>query len=443
MPQSDGSASEDCLHLDVVVPESVFNNVSAKAPVLVWVYGGGYVYGGKNSVGNPATLLAQAKKNNGEGVIYVAMNYRVGLFGWLSGSTMNSEGGVSNAALYDQRLAMEWVQTNIHLFGGDASRVTVMGESAGAGSIMHQITAYGGSLGAPPFAQAILQSPGFSPVPEDPQQEATFASVITQAQELISANITDLADLRALDFKTIAGLNSVIVARSYPFGTFTFGPVVDGLFVPDMPGKLLYEDRFDAPINVMVGHNSNEGATLTSPFLTSEALLRQNIIAVFPDASNATIDYMENTIWPPVYNGTYPYTTLAARASLITAEISFTCNTRFLNLGYENKTHAYYFTVPPGFHGEDIAYTFYNGDYTTLDSGLAVQPAIATALQTYLTSFAISNVGDPNGAGMPFFPEYQANSTVLELGLAGVGALSVDTTANSRCDWLMQALYEN
>lgn len=401
------------------------------------------MYGGKTSVGNPATLIAQAQKNNGEGVIYVAMNYRVGLFGWLSGSTMNSEGGVSNAALYDQRLALDWVQANIHLFGGDASRVTVIGESAGAGSIMHQITAYGGTNGSAPFAQAILQSPGFAPIPGDAEQEATFNNVLSTAQSLITPNITSLAALRALDFTTLAGLNSVVVARTYPYGTFTFGPTVDGLFVPDMPGKLLAEGKFDDSINVMVGHNSDEGATLTSPFLVTEALLTTNLVAVFPGASNATITYMLNTVWPAVYDGTYTYTTIAERASLITAETSFTCNTRYLDLAFGNATHAYFFTVPPGYHGEDIAYTFYNGDDTTVNDGLPVQVAVATALQSYITSFAISEDGNPNGVGMPFFPTYQSNSTVLELGIGTIGDLSVDTTANSRCDWLMTAPYES
>lgn len=67
------------------------------------------------------------------------MNYRLGAFGWLSGPTFQ-ESGTANLGLYDQRLALEWVQANIHLFGGDPNRVTVFGESAGGGSIMHQIT---------------------------------------------------------------------------------------------------------------------------------------------------------------------------------------------------------------------------------------------------------------------------------------------------------------
>lgn len=319
--------------------------------------------------------------------------------------------------------------------------MTVLGESAGAGSIMHQITAYGGAQGSAPFSQAILQSPGFPPVPGNAEQEATFQSVLTQAQSLISSDITDVAALRDVDFETLAGLNTIVVARSAPYGTFTFGPVVDGTFVPAMPGKLLLEGKFDSSLNIMVGHNSDEGLEFTSPFLTTEALLEENLESVFPTATNDTISYMLNTLWPAIYDGSYGYTTLFERASVITAEVSFTCNTRFLDLAFENLTHAYYFTVPPGLHGEDIAYTFFNGDTTTSDDGLPVNATVATTLQKYITNFATSECGDPNGDDVPFFPFYQGNSTTLVLGDEGLGALVKDTTANERCGWLMQALY--
>ncbi len=78
-PALDPRTSEDCLFLDVIVPENVFEK-NTSAPVLVWVYGGGYVYGDKTSVGNPATLISKGLENGGEGVIFVAMNYRLGLF---------------------------------------------------------------------------------------------------------------------------------------------------------------------------------------------------------------------------------------------------------------------------------------------------------------------------------------------------------------------------
>lgn len=107
------------------------------------MYGGGYVTGSKTA-NDPSGLLQASQPNTTEGMIFVAMNYRLGLYGFLSGPTFQAANGTGNAGFWDQRLALQWVQKHIHLFGGDPNRVTVMGESAGASSIMHQITAFEG-----------------------------------------------------------------------------------------------------------------------------------------------------------------------------------------------------------------------------------------------------------------------------------------------------------
>lgn len=93
-------------------------------------YGGGYTIGTKDTT-DPSGLIMSSQGNGGPGAIFVAVNYRLGAFGWLSGPTLQAAGGVSNAGLYDQRLAIEWVAKNIHLFGGDAEKITLLGESAG------------------------------------------------------------------------------------------------------------------------------------------------------------------------------------------------------------------------------------------------------------------------------------------------------------------------
>lgn len=162
IPPADPRTTEDCLFLDVIVPQSIFNKKKSKknrrgAAVLVWIYGGGYTGGSKTGGFNPTGLLARSEDNGDDGVIYVAINYRLGAFGWLSGPTFQ-ENGTANAALHDQRFALEWVQKHIGKFGGDPKRVTVFGESAGGGSIMGQITAYGGKKGPAPFAQVSLST---------------------------------------------------------------------------------------------------------------------------------------------------------------------------------------------------------------------------------------------------------------------------------------------
>jgi carboxylesterase type B len=85
--------------------------------VLVWIHGGGYTASHKSSQFNPAGLLAKSRNNDNSGVVFVSINYRLGAFGWLSGPTFQ-EDGVANVGLYDQRLALEWVQSEISKFGG-------------------------------------------------------------------------------------------------------------------------------------------------------------------------------------------------------------------------------------------------------------------------------------------------------------------------------------
>lgn len=108
------------------------------------------------------------------------------------------------------------MQKYIHLFGGDPKRVTVFGESAGAGSIMHQITAYGGAQGASPFQKAILQSPGFAPLPTNDEQEQLFNMT------LAAANVSTVQQLRQLSSAKLQQVNLQIVTNS-SYGLFTYG----------------------------------------------------------------------------------------------------------------------------------------------------------------------------------------------------------------------------
>lgn len=158
------SETEDCLYLDVLVPKPILErrHHSKGAPVMVWIYGGGFVIGSKSDDLNAPGLIKRSMDTTGsDGVVYVALNYRLGNFGTLGGPLFRSQGGDSNAGFLDQRMALEWVQENIHRFGGDPSRITVFGESGGAGAIARQITASGPGAHFPtvPFQQAIFQSP--------------------------------------------------------------------------------------------------------------------------------------------------------------------------------------------------------------------------------------------------------------------------------------------
>ncbi|KFY90305.1 hypothetical protein V500_05211 [Pseudogymnoascus sp. VKM F-4518 (FW-2643)] len=440
IPKPVAGTTEDCLFLDVYAPKSIYDarrTKHKKGGVLVWIYGGGYTAGVKTGNGNPATLLDSARDGNEKGIIFVALNYRLGMFGWLSGPTYQAS-GTANIGLHDQRLALEWVQKNIHLFGGDPNRVTVIGESAGGGSIMHQITAYGGLKGKVPFQQAIAQSPGWVPSPSNYQNEAVYEKTLAFASLIAQKQVTTLDELRNLTTEQLYYTNYAVTGLSN-YGTFTYGPTVDGDFAPKLPAELLLHGQFDKNIKVMLGHNSEEGFLFASPFVTNDSDLKAYLQGSVPAILPTALDTVVETLYPPNFNGSLPYTTQLSRTSVLVSESVFTCNTRALDLAFGNKTYSYYFSVPPGLHGEDVAYTFFNGDTSTSNQGLPVDATVAAALQDYITSFAMN--GNPNEVGVPFFPLYGGNSSTQVIAIGKLGSQVTDTAANERCAWWQKALY--
>ncbi|KAH6714768.1 carboxylesterase family protein-like protein, partial [Leptodontidium sp. MPI-SDFR-AT-0119] len=428
----DRSESEDCLFLDVFVPKSVLTKAGQGfgAPVLVWIYGGGYTIGNKHN--DPAGLLAASGNSSNGEIIYVSINYRLGAFGFQAGPSFNAEGGVSNVGLYDQRFALEWIQKYIHIFGGDKNRVTIFGESAGGGSIMHQITAYGGTKGKVPFQQAIPQSPGWWPSQSNVQTENTYQTFLRLT------NTSSLAELRALPSEALIRANAQQVVYESAWGQFTYGPVVDGNFVPLQPGQLLAQGNFGKDVRVMVGHNANEGALFTPPYIQSDETLQSHLRTVFPAITQQTIDYVTQTLYPPVFDGSHPYRDQYSRANLIISEGIFTCNTNYLSTAYGNKTYSYLFAVPPALHSQDVSYTYFTGGAPS-DYPLGVSNiTIATAIQQFITSFAKD--GRPSANNIRQFNMYGPNASILRFNVTDIDEIR-DSNANTRCAWWQKALF--
>src|SRR5882757_8137141 len=143
--------SEDCLTLNIWSPAKSPNE---RLPVMVWIFGGSFVFG------SAAEERADGMTFAREGIVYVTINYRVGMFGFLAHPALGAEspnGTSGNYGLLDQIAALRWVRENIEQFGGDPERVTVFGVSAGAASISLLLTS---PLATGLFKQVILQSPG-------------------------------------------------------------------------------------------------------------------------------------------------------------------------------------------------------------------------------------------------------------------------------------------
>ncbi|KAI1319952.1 carboxylesterase [Xylariaceae sp. FL0255] len=427
---SNPTQSESCLLLDIYVPAKTFERgAEAEAAVLVWIHGGGFTFGSKTSSGDPAGLISRAELDHQEGLIFVSLNYRLGLYGWLAG-----EGVTPNLGLYDQRFALEWIQQNIHLFGGNPERVTVMGESAGASSILHQITAYGGSKSVP-FHQAIPQSPAFQfNINPAVGYETTFAV----ASKVTGKSITTVDQLRELNSSILSTINEDTVYLAN-HGDFNFGPAPDGTFVPKLPQILLSEGKFAHDVNLLISHCGNESVEF-APEISTEAQLLSGLQATFPEASNTTINTLLTDIYPPPSAST-SWKTEFARAVQFTTDAFFACTTTYLAHAKGNTTYNYLFAYPPGYHAEDTPYVFFNGDTSTSDDGLPVNAKLATALQEYIVAFVMR--GDPNAnpEGLPNFPEYGKDSIVLDLSTAGV-TTTVDDMRNPRCVWWQKAMIE-
>lgn len=235
-----GPMSEDCLSLNIWAPADARN-----APVLVWIHGGALTTGASSERMYDGARLAQ------RGVIVVSINYRLGVLGYLAHPALSAESrrNISgNYGLLDQIEALRWIRRNIGAFGGDASNVTIAGESAGALSVMYLMAAPD-ARGL--FHRAIAQSAYMitapvlrnSPYADLPASEPVGVWLGTQ----LGAN--DLAALRSMDAEAIT--NAAVRAGYFPLGT------IDGRIL-----RRQITDVFDrgeqAPVPILAGFNAGE-----------------------------------------------------------------------------------------------------------------------------------------------------------------------------------------
>ncbi|KIW64075.1 hypothetical protein PV04_09033 [Phialophora macrospora] len=197
-----------CLNLNIYAPPSSLSpGPSSKLPVLVWIHGGAFNVG-DNTVQFDGNHLVKKSVEVGQPVIVVAINYRLNLFGSVSSRELADEAKglgeahVPNQGLDDQRIALQWVQSYIHHFGGDPGKVTLCGESAGAYSVIYHLK---GNI--PLFQQAMMQSPPLMPLRTTEEAQAAFDKLVASAGISVDASSAEkLAALRALSTQELIDL---------------------------------------------------------------------------------------------------------------------------------------------------------------------------------------------------------------------------------------------
>ena len=395
--------SEDCLTLNVWTTN--LERDSAPQPVIVWIHGGSNIAGTSSRPRYDGTTLAR------RGVVVVSINYRVGVMGFFAHPALSREGRAhasGNYALLDILAALGWVQRNVAAFGGDSTRVTVYGQSAGANNIVH--------LMASPLAKGLFHRA----IPQSGAPMDGLASLTTAEQfgTIFARSLGVTLDSTARDDDVLKALRAVPAAnvqqaQSVFLQSGIFQPIVDGLVLREMTARIFDRGR-QLSVPMMLGSTSLEMSTLPMPrFAPTVNGYRRWIADTFGKAGDSVLV-------------SYPARTdvdvdLAARR--LVTDFYFTCQTRMAARAMA-KVNAdaflYQFTrVPPGdeslgaSHGADIDYIF--NARVPAPRREHADSVLSETMVGYWLRFAAT--GNPNADGLPPWPAYrEADEMFQELG---------------------------
>lgn len=230
---------EDCLYLNIYTPTTILDK---RYPVMVYIHGGSFV------AGTPVRDVSPGEFIPVGGVILVTVQYRLGVLGFFSTGTHEAPG---NVGLHDQVQALEWVQQNIASFGGDRTKVTLLGESAGGASVTFL---YLTPLSKGLFHRAIaISGVDFCPFAIKPKKDVLKLSA-SVAKNLACSSKSPSEMLKCLRSVPV----SILMSKGVSFpGLLT--PFVDSCFLPDDPRKMRKEGRFHK-LPLMTGFVSHEGS---------------------------------------------------------------------------------------------------------------------------------------------------------------------------------------
>jgi para-nitrobenzyl esterase len=426
--------SEDCLYLNVWAPTK---RADAPLPVMVWVHGGSNVNGSGSFVAYRGQRLAA------KGVVVVSMNYRLGALGYLAHPELSRESGhgaSGNYGMMDVVAALKWVQANIGAFGGDPANVTVFGHSAGARNIDHLLVS---PLARGLFRRAIAQSGGnFGPsgtLQGNAYLPAAEAGGLRFAKQL---GAHSLAELRAIPAKRLIEAPTD-AWRGQPSAPSTLA-IVDGYVVPSDP-YTLHASGKAAPVDLLLGYTADEGVNSPVPPKDAAAFaaevrqtygdFAERFLAFYPARNDAEAKRSQQRI-----HGEVVYKWQIASWGRIHAATG------------QGRTWFYRFSHTPGIgpfrslgpgHGAEINYVFDFPKrgmryFTQLPWNARRDIALIDTIQGYWVNFA--RTGDPNGPGLPKWPQFGAGQTVLEIGDQAHATQWPDAREHELMDTYMDAL---
>ncbi|KAF9553428.1 carotenoid ester lipase precursor [Agrocybe pediades] len=415
--------SEDCLTINVITPSTATSR--SKLPVVIWIYGGGGsllgfmdAYDG-NVIVDRSILL-------GMPVVYVSFNYRLTGFGFLASKEVKAA-GVGNLGLQDQRQAMRWVQKYISQFGGDPTKVTIWGESAGSQSVSLHLIANGGNNEGL-FRAAVMQS-GSPPQYGDITEGQPLYDTIVQETGCAGSSDT-LQCLRDLPFATLkAAIDKSPGVFDFQSLNLAWPPRADGVFITDHPQKLVQQGII-ADVPIISGDCDDEGTLFSFSTLniTTEAQFQdyvQNTLLRGIGVTDAEISLLATLYSSDLTQGS-PYDTGVTNAltpqfkrlASLQGDLTFQAPRRFLLQNRSAKQTVFAFlskrfkTLPTlgSFHVTDLL-NVYGGEELT----------------NYLVRFVATL--NPNGFGNVLWPQYTPQSPQMLTFLDGTipTTLTMDT----------------